>query len=88
MSRTLCTLIALLLCTGVHALDARQGAGAKADATAAADEMAIKQRRREVLREVLKLPVEDAPASVRQRSAQEKAALRQQLRQQQLDVPK
>ena len=82
MSRTLPALLVLLLCTSsVHALDARQGAASSADATAITDEMARKQKRRDVLREALKVPVEDTPATARQMSAQEKAALRQQLRQ-------
>ena len=41
-----------------------------------------RQRRREVLRESLREQAEGKPATVRQMSVQEKAALRQQLRQQ------
>jgi hypothetical protein len=44
---------------------------------------ARQQQRRDILREALKVPVEEAPVPLRQLTAQEKIELRQQLRRQQ-----
>jgi uncharacterized membrane protein len=55
--------------------------GPQDEALAQADQLQ-RQRRREVLREALKSPMEEAPIAARQLSSQERAALRQQLRQQ------
>jgi hypothetical protein len=46
-------------------------------------ELAQRQKRRDVLREALLVPVADTPVPARQLSPQEKAELRQQLQQQQ-----
>jgi hypothetical protein len=87
--RPLALILLLALSWSAHALDARVGAAAATDSNESAAEQAQKQKRRDVLREALKLPVADVPsAPVRQLSSQEKAELRQQLRQQRLDVSK
>ena len=46
------------------------------------------QQRRDMLREALKSPVEESPVTMRQMTPQEKAELRQQLRQQPQDLVK
>lgn len=65
----------------------RQLPGASAPPTQDADALLLdpreRQRRRDVLREALRAQNDTAPSSVRQLSAPERAALRQQLRQQQ-----
>lgn len=88
MVRRLIALIPLLLlCWNAQALDARQvGSAGQGSDTAA--EQAQKQRRRDNLREATKLPMEDAPSTVRQMSPQEKWELREQLRQQRQDGSK
>jgi hypothetical protein len=81
-------LIALLtLCCGAQALRVRDAAPVPPDADAAWAEQARKQKLRDVVRDAVKLPVEDARPAGRQLSPQEKAELRQQLRQQRVDVP-
>jgi hypothetical protein len=81
-------LLALVLCCDAYALNARPNGSASPDTDASAADMAAKQKRRDVLREALKLPVEFVPGNTRQLSAQEKAELRQQLRQQRLEPNK
>lgn len=76
--------IALALCCDAHGREASPQGGASQNSKPAE----LADQRRMVLREALKLPLEDAPAAARQLSAQEKAELRQQLRQQRLDLPK
>jgi hypothetical protein len=88
MARTLIALIPLyLLCCNAQALDARQNNGAPQGSDTTSSEQAQKQKRRDNLREVTKLPVEDVAPSVRQLSPQEKLELRQQLRQQRQVLP-
>lgn len=53
------------------------------DADALQAEQLNRQRRRDILREALRLQQEESPATSRQMSLQEKTELRQQLRQQQ-----
>ena len=79
MSRRLLVCFCLMVCIApVHA-----GHGAsksKHEAAEPADD-ALQQKRRDALRESLKSPVDDAANGPRQLSAQQKAELRQQLRQ-------
>ena len=79
--------IALVLSCAAQARDNRPAGGAAQDGDGHAAELAQREQRRVVLREALKLPVEDAPATARQLTAQQRSELRQQLRQQPLDLP-
>ena len=54
-----------------------------AETDAAQAELANRQKRRDVLRDALRTQSEDAPATMRQMSLQQRQELRQQLRQQQ-----
>jgi hypothetical protein len=77
--------ILLALSFNAHALDARPLANVVQNANVSVEEQTVKQKRRDGLRDAFKIPVEEVPATSRQLSAQEKAELRQQLRQQRLD---
>ena len=77
--------IALVLSCEAQAGGGRHIGGVSQDGDASAAELA--QKRRMVLREALKQPVEDASLPARQLSAQQRAELRQTLRQQPLDLP-
>ncbi len=77
----------LMLSLSVPAQDERQKGPAYMEAQATLLQ-ARKQLRRDVLREALKAQAEEAPVPARQLTAQEKAELREQLRQQRQDLPK
>jgi hypothetical protein len=85
LRRPIAFTMSLALSWGVYAYDARPAAAARPEVNAPQPEQALKQKRRDGLREAFKIPVEEVPASSRQLNAQEKAELREQLRQQQLD---
>jgi hypothetical protein len=74
-----------MLCTGVWAQDDRAKSAAYLDAQATVLQMR-QQQRRDMLREALKSQRVEAPLQTRQMTAQEKAELRQQLREQRLDL--
>jgi hypothetical protein len=89
MARRLIALVSMLLLSfNVQALDAQRFGGATQDIDASLSEQAQKQKRRDNLREATKLPMEDAPRSMRQLSPRERFELRQQLRQQRLELLK
>lgn len=88
MLRTFFVLISMLaLCMSVPAQEERSKSDAYLEAQAALLQ-ARQQQRRDMLREALKLQKDGAPIEVRQMTAQEKAELRQQLRQQRQDLSK
>jgi hypothetical protein len=74
-----------MLCAGVWAQDDRAKSAAYLDAQATVLQMR-QQQRRDMLREALKSQRVEAPLQTRQMTAQEKAELRQQLREQRLDL--
>ena len=79
MPRRLLVCFCLLVC--IAPVHAGHGAGkSKSEAVASADD-ASQQKRRDALRESLKSSVDDATYGPRQLSPQQKAELRQQLRQ-------
>jgi hypothetical protein len=80
--------ILLALSLNANAREAHPAAGVTPEANVSLSEQALKQKRRDGLREAFKLPVEGVPAPSRQMSAEEKAELREQLRQQRLDLLK
>jgi hypothetical protein len=77
----------LALCISASAQEERTKSAAYLEAQTALLK-ARQQQRREMLREALKQREGDAPIAARQMSAQEKAELRQQLRQQRQDLLK
>jgi hypothetical protein len=81
--RSLVLLTLLVLTLGARAQDRRDKPTAVAEPDAQQLEQVKRQKRRDVLREALQVPVADAPVASRQLSPQEKAELRQQLQQQQ-----
>jgi hypothetical protein len=80
--RSLALLSLLLLTLGAQAEERRPKPGVVAEPDAQQLEQARRQKRRDVVREALLVPVADAPVALRQLSPQEKAELRQQLQQQ------
>jgi cbb3-type cytochrome oxidase subunit 3 len=77
----------LALCGSAWAQDDRKKSAAHQEAQNIVLQ-ARQQQRRDMLREALKSQVEEAPVPVRQMTTQEKAELRQQLRQQRQDLIK
>ena len=88
MLRTCFVLFSLLaLCLGALAQEERSKTAAYFEAQSLLIQ-SRQQQRREMLREALKLQHKEGPLQVRQMTAQEKAELRQQLRQQRQDLIK
>lgn len=89
MSRiSIAMMILLVFSDSLFALDTRLDFVPVADGSTVQVEQQKKRNQREVLREALKSPIADVPPSTRQMSFQEKAALRQQLQKQRLELLK
>ena len=88
MLRIFIVLISLLLSWGAQARDAHAAPGPAVQTDSGEQEQAQRQRKRDGLREVIKQAPEAAPGETRKLSADERAVLRHQLRQQALEWSK